>query len=687
MKFRQVDFSYDDVSLDLIDAEYGTKFASPQNKHYEEEEEEMEFERKALKKNIALQKAEEAQENFNTISMRKNNFNLKGNHVDSSINYDHIARVDRNLPYKFIRWNNMFLEKIHKLRVLARSRNPKQVEYSKNDLEFNKPFYQGNKVSISLLCYKIFQFFIEIDDEEMAIMEHNMKHFETRQVDKEYVPRNSDILEVDEDGQLVGISKINAFVQQPGSLNMSLDNDTSYFNPLNKTNMTNRKPTQSEMEGKKETLILELQELNRRMNDKRQAILMMTGLMRALDEAIIPYSDQLERSRCQLNKFRVLIKNEEMLRIMFTMSGGTGAMLFYKQGSEMKLNNYKTLDKVPFKHPIPKKQILDTQFNARGYYSQKKNFIALLLHTLKMNPTVFKKPKLNRKQRDLNALKEMQKGIDFYNLALKVNKTQKYKTPFREDDRSVILEDEVVKEIKVSNYDDLSIQFNKLQKEVAVQIEKDQKARLEREKQREAQKEANVAQGVTEDSFLQTSQDKINHNFMKNDDTLDNLEDYENELKPVKGLESGLIDENDIEIIDDDEINYTLNKKDEPDDILPYSDDEKEAADPAENSPDMKNDTFMRDFPDDDEDKRDIKNDTLGLDVTTNNALGEEDFTELNDMSDEEGKPITEVLDDDATMKASDIMTTKRDPQDNEIGITAERGRSSAKLDFKGLKI
>lgn len=44
-----------------------------------------------------------------------------------------------------------------------------------------------------------------------------------------------------------------------------------------------------------------------------------------------------------------------MLRIMFTMSGGTGAMLFYKQGSEMKLNNYKTLDKVPFKHPIPKK--------------------------------------------------------------------------------------------------------------------------------------------------------------------------------------------------------------------------------------------------------------------------------------------------------------------------------------------
>jgi hypothetical protein len=105
------------------------------------------------------------------------------------------------------------------------------------------------------------------------------------------------------------------------------------------------------------------------MNDKRQAILMMTGLMRALDEAIIPIGDKLERNRCMLNKFRVLIKNEEVLRIMFTMSGGTGAMLFYKQGSDMTLDNYKSLEKVPFKHPIPKKKILDTQFNARGYYT------------------------------------------------------------------------------------------------------------------------------------------------------------------------------------------------------------------------------------------------------------------------------------------------------------------------------
>jgi hypothetical protein len=40
--------------------------------------------------------------------------------------------------------------------------------------------------------------------------------------------------------------------------------------------------------------------------------------------------------------------------------------------------------------------------------------------------------------------------------------------------------------------------------------------------------------------------------------------------------------------------------------------------------------------------------------VTTNNALGEDDFTELNEMSDEEAKPITEVLDDGATnFKAS----------------------------------
>jgi hypothetical protein len=194
------------------------------------------------------------------------------------------------------------------------------------------------------------------------------------------------------------------------------------------------------MQGKKEALLLELKSLNKSMNDKRQAILMMTGLMRALDEKLINVQPQLEKNRMNLNKFRVLIENEELLRIMFMQSGGTGAMMFYKKGTSMNLDNYKLLDKVPFKHPIPKKKILDLQFNARGYYSQKKNFMTLLRHTLKMNEGVFKKKKLNRKEREQEAVHEMQEGIHFRSHMVGVNPTHKYKTPFRDSDRSVDLE-------------------------------------------------------------------------------------------------------------------------------------------------------------------------------------------------------------------------------------------------------
>lgn len=710
MKFRQVDFEYDDVSLEAVDALYGCNFASPQVTRYKKEEEEMEFRRKALKKNIALQKAEDLQNgDFHTMGMRRN-LNLERNLQKNTKKVNLVSRVDRNLSYKFIRWSRMFLEKIQKFRVLSRSRNSQQAEYAKQDLEFNKHLFHGTNITIALLCYKIFQFFFEIDEEEMDLDVNNQKHFETTQVGNNYRPRNSDILELDDEGNLVGISKINAFVQHPTGLNMTQDMNASYYNPLNKTNQTFRTPTQTEMQGKKDALVLEIQDLNKRMNDKKQAILMMTGLMRSIDEFLIPGSEQLERNRCGLNKFRVLIENEELLRIMFMQSGGTGAMLFYKQGTSMPLNNYKSLDKVPFKHPISKKKILDTQFNARGYYSQKKNFLTLLHHTLRMNEVAFKKPKLNRKERDLNSLKETQKGIEFYNQILAAYSTQKQKTPFRDDDRSVNLEDEVAVNVQVSDFDEMNLKFDELKKQVQDKISSERRAKQLREAELEEDKEAREALERGDDSFLQTTQERLQkkNKAQEEDQIQDELGDYnlgdtgqdgdEDELKEVTGLDSGLIDENDIEIIDDDDINYTLNENkdggdaDEPE-LLPYSDDEEdnpegskkgsdldftpnETTEPAqivepvggeEASPDGKNnDTFIRDFPEEEEKTdRDIKNDTLGLDVTTNKALGAEDFNELDQMSDEEAKPITEVLEDGTTMRGSQIGDDAADIKDS----------------------
>jgi uncharacterized protein YeeX (DUF496 family) len=301
MKFRGVNWDYDDVSLSTLDQEYGSSFSSPQIKKYNKEEEEMEFQRRATQKHITLQKIEKLQSShFHTLGMRKN-LEIQNTLLNQGTN--ELERPDRNLPYKFIRWSQMYLEKIQKLRVLSRSKIPKQAEYARSDLEFNKSFFQGTNVSISLICFKIFRNFIEIDEEEMNQLELNRNQFETRKVDKTYQPRNSDIFEVDDQGNLLGMSKINAYVQDP--------NDSL----LNKTNMTfSRKPHHTEMIGRKEDLINEIQGYNRKINDKKQAVLLMTGLMRALDEYLQPVPSILDKQRVKLNKYRGMIEDEEILR-------------------------------------------------------------------------------------------------------------------------------------------------------------------------------------------------------------------------------------------------------------------------------------------------------------------------------------------------------------------------------------
>jgi hypothetical protein len=144
---------------------------------------------------------------------------------------------------------------------------------------------------------------------------------------------------------------------------------------------------------------------------------------------------------------------------------------------------------------------------------------------------------------------------------LSANSTHKYKTPFRDDDRSVYLEDDIAREIKVSNFDDLTNQLETLKKQVANRLSAERKAEEEAENQRAADLEVREALEQTEDSFLQTTQERLQNNLRKQEEAkiADDLGDYEDELKPVEGLESGLINEDDIEIIDDDDINYTLN--------------------------------------------------------------------------------------------------------------------------------
>lgn len=86
----------------------------------------------------------------------------------------------------------------------------------------------------------------------------------------------------------------------------------------------------------------------------------------------------------------MLIEDDEVRRLMFMNSGGYEAQQFFQNGSNLTADNYSTLDGLPLKRQVPRRLVLDAQYNSRGYYTQKKNLSTLLKHTLKMNPSIFR---------------------------------------------------------------------------------------------------------------------------------------------------------------------------------------------------------------------------------------------------------------------------------------------------------
>lgn len=192
----------------------------------------------------------------------------------------------------------MFFEKIQKLRVLMRSKNKQQANYAKTDLEFNKLLFRNQSISAALLSYKVFFFFVQIDEEELDMQEYNKKKLETKAVDRFHKPRDSEVLEVDDKGRIIGASKLNFYIQDPGHQEKTFDLDSSYFNPHKMAGQSqSRKPTYNEMEGKKAQLVEAIQSLTKQTNCKQQAIVLMTGMMRCLDELILPGVRRAEKAR------------------------------------------------------------------------------------------------------------------------------------------------------------------------------------------------------------------------------------------------------------------------------------------------------------------------------------------------------------------------------------------------------
>ena len=160
LKFREVEWDYDDVALQDLDLEFGTRFSKSQKQAYDLADRDRTEERTHTQKKISLLKAEDLDGRVGqTLLKQKGKFNIETK-LDSRFEPGlKIGRVDRDLVGKMLKWSRMFFEKIQKLRVLSRSKNKQQAGYAKSDLEFNKDLFRNQSISAALLSYKLFAFF------------------------------------------------------------------------------------------------------------------------------------------------------------------------------------------------------------------------------------------------------------------------------------------------------------------------------------------------------------------------------------------------------------------------------------------------------------------------------------------------------------------------------------------------
>ena len=305
-------------------------------------------------------------------------------------------------------------------RTQARSSDPLVANEAKEKLELLSGLFKVGKTSIAVLLWRILIKYISDDVKEIKEEEEQEELAQKNlQVADDYVPQDSDVIVVGEDGEIIEVDKVNVGAR----------NDEQH------------KMDMIAMQSKKEALINEIQAMYKAANTKRSTILKMAGLTKALDEITKECKDGVEKKIDNLNKIRVTIKNDELIRLMFLAVGGIEGTRFFKTSqSNLTDDNYSKIEDVSMEERIKFKLIADYQFSSRGYHTQNNRFIALLRQTLKMNPELFKKKKLNRRERDMEDLERMQNGLDFKKMNIRQKKVESRPVLMREEDMSVRME-------------------------------------------------------------------------------------------------------------------------------------------------------------------------------------------------------------------------------------------------------
>ena len=258
------------------------------------------------------------------------------------------------------------------------SRHGKQL--GKYKLEKLEKHFKISRISSSPIAQKLLSYFI---DEEATEKESRVKITAMRKLDDGMPIEDDDVIVVDEGMSILQKTKVD---------------DTS-----------RQDRNGMELLQQKAALIEEVQRLNRESNMKREVVLRLVGLLRAMDPLFLETKEKAEITRKKLYGMKRGIKDDDNMRRMF-MAIGLEGNEFFEIGSKIKkdthkniINNLKTKD-LDYSRDISHRSL--------GYGTKMARYRDSLRPKIFGEKELFKKTRIGKNDKLQQDFNNMNDGID-----------------------------------------------------------------------------------------------------------------------------------------------------------------------------------------------------------------------------------------------------------------------------------
>ena len=276
----------------------------------------------------------------------------------------------------------------------VRSFSKKGLDQKLHDLR-DKDVFKSNKIKASMVAWRIMRYYFEED-----LMEQHSKRLEN--LEKKFqamMEENEDVVEVDSNGDVM-------FGR--GSCSGSVQSEIFEMRKLEEHLIDQRLQC--------DAVAREVKRLHREANEKRQALLMLTGVTRTLDPLFDDAVKALDRVGGVLEKHKkrvTMIENETFYRKMFRRIGGYHGIRFFELGSDVQQRCFDSIIKTLKKRMV--KFYEDVEDRSHAYFTHTSRFrdlVKVMIH-LNCQKTGDMFMKLTKKEEMAEKLYRVNQDLDY----------------------------------------------------------------------------------------------------------------------------------------------------------------------------------------------------------------------------------------------------------------------------------